>query len=281
MMIAKQGADEKSQLENWKTDLLNKLTSQIAEIHKAHNIAMEAQREELENQRKQFQFEIQVLRERIREIELEKERMAQTQIRRAESVQKSPEREIAQNPMEEVTQPSQTPPPKTKQNRTYATVATAKPTETSTQPWTKVTYGNRKIEPTPATKTEPRRRRILFPRKSEGQPKSEANIMLALNEPLQKAGVESKVWFSRVRYARWLPTSRQGQSEISYISLGPLRHLLSQPSNKNIQTQIQTNSSNIADSNSQKRSAPLPLRLRIFNRGSLAKINQVSIKKIN
>ena len=77
-MIAKQGADEKSQLENWKTNLLNKLTSEIAEIHKAHNIAMEAQREELENQREQFQFEIQVLRERIREIELEKEGMAQT-----------------------------------------------------------------------------------------------------------------------------------------------------------------------------------------------------------
>ena len=83
----------------------------------------------------------------------------------------------------------------------YATVATTKPTETPTQPWTKVTYGNRKIKPTPATKTEPRAHRILFPRKIEGQPKSEANIMLALNEALQKAGVKSKVRFSRVRYA--------------------------------------------------------------------------------
>ena len=141
-MIAKQGADEKSQLENWKTDLLNKLTSEIAEIHKAHDIAMEAQREELDNQREQFQFEIQVLRERIREIELEKEGMAQARACRSELVQKLPEKKIAQSPTEEVTQPSQTPPPKTKQKRTYATVATAKPAETPTQPWTKVTYGN-------------------------------------------------------------------------------------------------------------------------------------------
>lgn len=64
-IIAKQGADEKSQLENWKTDLLNKLTSEIAQIHEAHNIAMEAQRQEMKNQREQFQFEIQVLKERV------------------------------------------------------------------------------------------------------------------------------------------------------------------------------------------------------------------------
>ncbi len=50
-MIAKQGADEKSQLEEWKADLLHKLTGEIAQIHKAHDIAMEAQREEMEGQR--------------------------------------------------------------------------------------------------------------------------------------------------------------------------------------------------------------------------------------
>lgn len=53
----------------------------------------------------------------------------------------------------------------------------------------------------PTPKFEPRGRRILFPRKNEGQLKSEANIILALNEALQKAGIESKVRFCRVRYA--------------------------------------------------------------------------------
>ena len=54
-LFAWQGA-EKSQLEEWKADLLQNLTSEIAQIHKAHNDAMEAQREETERQRKQFQF---------------------------------------------------------------------------------------------------------------------------------------------------------------------------------------------------------------------------------
>lgn len=64
-MIAKQGADEKSQLEEWKANLLDKLTSEIAEINKVHNIAIEAQREEMEGLKKQFRFEIYVLGERI------------------------------------------------------------------------------------------------------------------------------------------------------------------------------------------------------------------------
>ena len=40
-MIARQGADEKLQLKDWKSDLLNKLTSKIAQIHKVNNIAIE------------------------------------------------------------------------------------------------------------------------------------------------------------------------------------------------------------------------------------------------
>ena len=67
-LIARQGADEKSQLEEWKTDLLSNLTAEIAQIHKVHEDAMEAQREEIERQREQFQFEIETLGERIREL---------------------------------------------------------------------------------------------------------------------------------------------------------------------------------------------------------------------
>lgn len=46
-LIARQGA-EKSQLEAWRADLLHNLTSEIAQIHKAHDDAMEAQRGEME-----------------------------------------------------------------------------------------------------------------------------------------------------------------------------------------------------------------------------------------
>lgn len=47
-LIAKQGADEKSQLEEWKNNLLKNLTKEIAQIHKAHNNTMEEQHGEME-----------------------------------------------------------------------------------------------------------------------------------------------------------------------------------------------------------------------------------------
>ena len=57
-MIVRQGVNKKLQLEDQKTNLLNKLISEIAQIYKAHNIAIKLQREEIENEREQFQFEI-------------------------------------------------------------------------------------------------------------------------------------------------------------------------------------------------------------------------------
>ena len=72
--IARQVAGEKSQLEEWKADLLHNLTNEIAQIHKVHDDAIKSQREEIERQREQFQFEIEVLRERILDLEREKEK---------------------------------------------------------------------------------------------------------------------------------------------------------------------------------------------------------------
>lgn len=76
-LIAQKRVDEKSQLEKQKTDLLNNLTVEINQIHKAHKDAMEAQPEEMERQRKQFQFEIEMLEERILELEKDKKRPVQ------------------------------------------------------------------------------------------------------------------------------------------------------------------------------------------------------------
>ena len=72
-------------------------------------------------------------------------------------------------------------------------VAATKPVQTPSQPWTKVSYRNWGNGAKVAVKAEQRGRRILFSCKSGGQLKSEANLMLALNKKLQKAGVESKV----------------------------------------------------------------------------------------
>ena len=95
-MIARQGADEKSQLEEWKAVILDSLTKEIAQIHRVHNNAMEAQREEIENQREQFQWEIEVLRERILDLERErkKEGSVQEHTRKPGPAQNTPKRRI-------------------------------------------------------------------------------------------------------------------------------------------------------------------------------------------
>ena len=56
--------------------MLDKLTSEIAAIPKVYNNAIEAQRKEMEGYKKQFQFGIYVLKERIRALELEKQGLA-------------------------------------------------------------------------------------------------------------------------------------------------------------------------------------------------------------
>ena len=54
-MIARQGADEKLQLEEWKTGLMDSLTAEISQLHsKMHEEAIEIQRKEMEKQREHF-----------------------------------------------------------------------------------------------------------------------------------------------------------------------------------------------------------------------------------
>ena len=157
---------------------------------------MEAQREEMERQREQFQLEMKVLGERIWELEREKEGSTQGRTQkkgRLEPIHKTSEKETTQVSREEAATSDQTQPVNSSGQRSYATVAATKPAQTPSQPWTKVSYGNRKNGAQVAVKAEQRGRRILFPRKSGCQLKSEADLMLALNEALQKAGVESKV----------------------------------------------------------------------------------------
>lgn len=208
-LITRKGADEKSQLEEWKTELLNNLTAEITKIHKVHRHAMKTQREELENQREQFQFEIDILRERIRELEIdEKKKTVQgpTQLgNRSTPKCDTPERDLSQNPGGENSTSSPMHKKLPNGQRNYAAVAAAQPSQISGQSWTKVSYGSRKNtvqKSTTTVKFEQRGRRILFPRKADSNElKSEADLMLALNEALQKAEVEAKVRFSRVRYA--------------------------------------------------------------------------------
>lgn len=67
-MIAKQETDEKPELEDWKAELMGVLTSEIAQLKKAHGEAVEAQYQEMEKQRKYFTTEIEALKEESKEL---------------------------------------------------------------------------------------------------------------------------------------------------------------------------------------------------------------------
>lgn len=61
-LIARQGADEKAQLEEWKNELMTKLASELAQLQQGHSEPMEAQYQEMERQRQFFVCEIEALK---------------------------------------------------------------------------------------------------------------------------------------------------------------------------------------------------------------------------
>lgn len=67
-MIAQQGADENPQLEKWKTELMTMLTSEMAQLQRAHSEAAESQYQEMEKQREFFMAEIETLKEELKEV---------------------------------------------------------------------------------------------------------------------------------------------------------------------------------------------------------------------
>ena len=72
------------------------------------------------------------------------------------------------------------------EKRDYALVVASKPAKIPEQPWTQVSYGTHKLkrkQSSPTIKQEQLGQRILFPR-NPSQEKSEADLMLALNEAL-------------------------------------------------------------------------------------------------
>ena len=92
---------------------------------------------------------------------------------------------------------------KTIERRNYTSVAASQLSQKPKQPWTRVSYRSRKplAHQSKPPKTEHQGRRILFPREISRQHKSEADLMLVLNEALQKAGETQDIRFSRVIYA--------------------------------------------------------------------------------
>ena len=91
------------------------------------------------------------------------------------------------------------------EKQSYAAIAASKPSQVPEHPWTQVKYKGRKQRAQQSTclpvGSEHRGRRILFPREKSGHQMSEADLMLALNEALQRAGEGLHTRFCRVRYS--------------------------------------------------------------------------------
>lgn len=170
---------------------------------------MESQRKEMERQRNYFLSEIEMLGERIQELEEKRGGSTESHTKnekKATLYSSTPEME------REVIQPSRdmsaTPNPTKIRGKTsdepqrYALVAATKSTWNSEQPWTKVSYGNRETGMTKSLPVAKDRRgqRILFPWKKYSEHQSEGDLMLALNEALRRDEVGIKVRFCRVRY---------------------------------------------------------------------------------
>ena len=81
-MIAKQGADEKAQLEEWKAELMTTLASEIDQLQRAHGEAVEAQYQEMERQREHFTLEIETLKEELKEVKEKKAESKQQALRK-------------------------------------------------------------------------------------------------------------------------------------------------------------------------------------------------------
>lgn len=82
-------------------------------------------------------------------------------------------------------------------------MATLRPAKITTEKaWTEVTGNSRRrkaTSPNPS-KIELEKRRVIFRREASSPQKSESDLMLALNESLQKAGISTYTRFSRVGY---------------------------------------------------------------------------------
>ena len=211
---------EKGKMQIWKQMIMQEVAQELQSVKES----AEAQKVEMEIMKKQLQemeVKTDTLERELGFLKAKEQKSGQQPGKQASGMknqaQLTTQRKNSENPAEaeEEVRPiatprnrDTTPAPhfssgKNTQKRNYASVAASKPAQAPEHPWTQVVYKNRKQQVTKPNvkKLEPTQRRILFPRE-EAQPKrSEEDIMLALNEALQKAGEPVSVRFGRVGYS--------------------------------------------------------------------------------
>lgn len=194
---------EKERMKAWKQVIMQEVEQEMQAIRKGYEEALETQRHEFQTELKRVNGRLDQIEARsttsVNDITVSKaQKMAATQ----RSTQDTTKTQDTPKTAMEPAAPGSSHPVHLEKQRSYATVAAAKPVKAPSQPWIKVSYENRRNgSKKPSAQLEKRGCRILFPRKDRGQFKSEADIILALNEALQKAGIKPKIRFTRVKYA--------------------------------------------------------------------------------
>ena len=160
---------------------------------------------ELEKVRGGFQGELEKVREELHQVE-SRSTMLEYEMNTRKGQKQTPEPRPTQNTLAIKNSPiilSSIKPPKGKEpinspRKSYSQMAASGLSKIATEKaWTEVTGSSqRRKAATPNTpKVEPEKRRIIFRREALSPQKSEADLMLALNESLQKAGVPAYTRF--------------------------------------------------------------------------------------
>ena len=213
---------KKGKMQEWKENVMQEVARELHVIRQMHEGAMEAQRQNFQLELERMGGKVEQLESEVKALKFPGQHLARktppakavmpssSDSQKGKSQLEDRERSQESSPIEphEVNarppnQPKQSQPDTLR--KSYAQVVKGNPTRLPPEkPWTEVKYTNKK-EGWAKEKTQRQElggRRILFPRKEAQPKKSEEDIMLALNEALQKAGESASIRFNRVSYSQ-------------------------------------------------------------------------------
>lgn len=190
---------ETEKMKAWKQIVMQEVAQELQAIRQAHKEAMEIQRRD-------FVMELERVNERLYQVETTLENEIKASKTQKHALNQRSTQDTPKTPM---VPPNTRPTEGSKSTgpirKSYAQIAASSSTKSATEnTWTEVTGGNRKRKstiPNPP-KLGPERRRVIFRREPTSPEKSEADLMLVLNESLQKAGIPAYTRFSRVGYSQ-------------------------------------------------------------------------------
>lgn len=185
---------EKDRMEEWKENVMQEVAREVQVIKLALEKTWDAQKRGLN-------LELDTVREKIQQVE-SKTRELEEEIKSSKAQKQTAKQGPAQNttvaekalPVPSSSKSTEVEKEVNPSRNRYAQIATShKAKSASANAWIEVTSSNRKrkdAQPSPP-KLEPEKRRVIFRRRADSPQKLEADLMLVLNEALQKIGVQS------------------------------------------------------------------------------------------